>query len=43
VRVIASGAFVLGLLRECDKVAQELIERLGIEFEENDNAAMESK
>ncbi len=42
VRVITSGALVLGFLRECDKIAGGLIEKLGIELED-DNAVLESK
>ena len=42
VRVITSGAVVLGFLRECDRIAGELVERLGIKLEADD-AVLESK
>jgi len=42
VRVITSAALALGFLQGCDKMAKELIEKLGIELEA-ENAVMESK
>jgi hypothetical protein len=44
VRIICSGSFVLGLLQECDRVAQDIIEDLQINIEEVDeDAIVESK
>ena len=43
VRVIVPATFVLGFLRECDKIAKDLMEKLGIKIEENKDVIMESK
>lgn len=42
VRVMVTASVMLGFLHECDKAAQELIDKLGIKLEDKD-AALESK
>jgi len=42
VRVMVTASVMLGFLHECDKVAKELIDKLGIKVE-NEDATLESK
>jgi hypothetical protein len=42
VRVMVTASVMLGFLHECDRAAQELIEKLGIKLEDED-AVLESK
>jgi hypothetical protein len=42
VRVMVTASVMLGFLQECDKVARELVDKLGMNLED-DNASLESK
>jgi hypothetical protein len=43
VRVMVTASVMLGFLQECDKVARELIDKLEIKLEEDEDASLESQ